>query len=182
MLQEEVVQRLDHFESAIWSYHISRRGIPNISRYQATLLQSIRSNEDIIVINADKNLGPVAIDTSETIRRALDEHLLDTSTYVQVPKDEADKAISDLNCAIFKWTRVHGIMAEVSLGACQYIRHHTSKNRNDPYGYFYLLAKIHKSPMTTRPVCSDCASIVHPLGKWLICVLSGFVFIETRIE
>ena len=21
--------------------------------------------------------------------------------------------------------------------------------------------------MSTRPVCSDCASIIHPLGKWL---------------
>ncbi len=49
------------------------------------------------------------------------------------------------------------------------------KNRADPYGYFYLLMKIHKIPMSTRPVCSDCASIIHPLGKWLDVTLQPIV-------
>jgi hypothetical protein len=34
-------------------------------------------------------------------------------------------------------------------------------------GFFYLTVKIHKGPLSTRPVCSDCASLVHPFGKWL---------------
>jgi hypothetical protein len=29
------------------------------------------------------------------------------------------------------------------------------------------MIKIHKFPVSTHPVCSDCASLVHPLGKWL---------------
>jgi hypothetical protein len=29
------------------------------------------------------------------------------------------------------------------------------------------MIKINKSPVSTRPVCSNCASLVHPLGKWL---------------
>jgi hypothetical protein len=41
------------------------------------------------------------------------------------------------------------------------------KNRADPFGYFYLTIKIHKTPISTGPVCSDCASLIHPLGKWL---------------
>jgi hypothetical protein len=58
-------------------------------------------------------------------------------------------------------------MAGLFINAHNYIRYHTLKNRNDPYGYFYLAPKIHKSWMTTRPVCSDCKGIAHPLGKWL---------------
>ena len=84
-----------------------------------------------------------------------------------MPEDDALTAISDLNLEIFRWTRDHGVMAGVSVDASKFIRHHTTKNRREPFGYFYLLAKIHKSPLSTRPVCSDCASIVHPLGKWL---------------
>lgn len=41
------------------------------------------------------------------------------------------------------------------------------KARSDPFGYFYLLAKLHKTPVSTRPVCSDCASLPHSIGKWI---------------
>ena len=41
-----------------------------------------------------------------------------------------------------------------------------SENK-DPFGLFYLMYKIHKPGRTTRPVCSDCASLLHALGKWI---------------
>jgi hypothetical protein len=66
-------------------------------------------------------------------------------------------------------------MSGVSKSATDYIRYHTQKNRSDPFGYFYLTIKIHKTPISTRPVCSDCASIVHPLGKWLDQTLQSVV-------
>ncbi|KAL7527818.1 hypothetical protein ACHAWF_002316, partial [Thalassiosira exigua] len=37
----------------------------------------------------------------------------------------------------------------------------------EPFGYFYLTYKLHKSPVKTRPACSDCASITHALGQWV---------------
>jgi hypothetical protein len=61
---EEVVYRIDRFISAIKRTHIRQKGKSNISSYQATLLQSIRENESIIITSADKNLGPVAVDTT----------------------------------------------------------------------------------------------------------------------
>jgi hypothetical protein len=66
---------------------------------------------------------------------------------------------------IYKWTRNAGSC--LSQDARSYIRYWIQKNRFDPFGYFYLTIKIHKTPVSTRPVCSDCASLVHPLGKWL---------------
>jgi hypothetical protein len=59
--------------------------------------------------------------------------------------------------------------------AVNYIRHNTMKNRSNPFGYFYLTIKIHKTLVSTRPVCSDCASLVHPLGKWLDLVLQPII-------
>ena len=40
-----------------------------------------------------------------------------------------------------------------------------TKTIDEPFGYFYLLYKIHKTPTSTRPVCSDCSSVIHSLGK-----------------
>ena len=37
----------------------------------------------------------------------------------------------------------------------------------DPFGYFYLLYKLYKEPVSTRPVCSDCGSLPHALGQWV---------------
>ena len=175
---EDVKRRIESFASAIKRTHNRRKGKSNISSYQATLLQSIRENESIIITSADKNLGPVAVDTTDYIRRALDEHLLDASTYVRLSEDEAMKAIDQLELDIFRWTQKHDIMAEVLVDAKKYIRYHTTKNRADPLGYFYLNMKIHKPQMSSRPVCSDCASIVHPLGKWLDKALQPLVAMQ----
>ena len=51
--------------------------------------------------------------------------------------------------------------------ATAYICHWTLKNQNNPFGYFFLMIKIHKAKGGTPPVCSDCAGLIHPLGKWL---------------
>jgi hypothetical protein len=37
------------------------------------------------------------------------------------------------------------------------------------------MIKIHKAKGGTRPVCSDCASLVHPLRKWLDYTLQPIV-------
>ncbi len=49
--------------------------------------------------------------------------------------------------------------------------HHTSLNwKNNPFGAFYLMYKVHKNPIKARPVVSDCASVMNPLAKW-VCVM-----------
>jgi hypothetical protein len=57
--------------------------------------------------------------------------------------------------------------SSLTKNATAYICHWIQKNRLNPFGYFYLRIKICKPLLSTRPVCSDCASLVHPLGKWL---------------
>jgi hypothetical protein len=42
----------------------------------------------------------------------------------------------------------------------------------EPFGYFYVMYKIHKPGRTTRPVCSDCASQINALGQWITSVLN----------
>ena len=66
---------------------------------------------------------------------------------------------------IFRWTCTH--RKTVGEDTTRFIREHVEKARADPLGYFYLLAKLHKTPISTRPVCSDCASLPHSVGKWV---------------
>ena len=86
----------------------------NITKFQATILQSIFDNENIIIALADKNLGPVGVDTTQFIRWALDDHLLNSSTYIQVTKIDAGQFTSDLCYEIYQWTNNYSIASNVS--------------------------------------------------------------------
>jgi hypothetical protein len=58
------------------------RGRSNLTKFQAKILQDIRSNENIIIAHADKNLGPVGVNTEQYIHWAL-KHLLNANAYVK---------------------------------------------------------------------------------------------------
>jgi hypothetical protein len=161
----KIAKRIGDFEGAIARNVCPQSGKSNLTKFQATILQQIRSNQDVIIPHADKNLGPVGIDTKQYICWALDDHLIDTTIYVQVSEADAHKAAFNLYTEIYKWMRDNKV--SLSLDATNYIHYWTQKNRSDPFRHFYLMVKIHKSPVSTRPLCSDCASLVHPLGKWL---------------
>jgi hypothetical protein len=161
----KITKRIGDFEGATARNFRPQCRKSNLTKFQATILQQIRSNQDIIIAHADKILGPVGVDTKQYICWALDEHLTDATIYVQVSEANVHKAALDLYTEIYKWTRDSRL--SLSLDATNYICYWTQKNRSDPFGYFYLTIKIHKSPVSTRPICSNCASLVHPLGKWL---------------
>ena len=66
----------------------------------------------------------------------------------------------EIACWISKYN--HSIPKNVKA----FLRHHLKENVN-PFGYFYLLYKIHKKPMKTRPVCSGSGSLLHLLSMYI---------------
>ena len=66
---------------------------------------------------------------------------------------------------ILDWCSRHRLKS-VTNNDVKYIKKSLSEN-TDPFGYFYLTYKIHKPGRKTRPVCSDCSSIIHALGQWI---------------
>jgi hypothetical protein len=93
------------------------------------------------------------------------KHLLDTLRYKIIPEEQALRDVKKLSKEIFDWTLRH--RKALTDDVVRYIRHHLDLSSKDPFGYFYLTVKLHKTPVSTRPVCSDCASVPHALGKWL---------------
>ncbi len=73
-----------------------------LTKFQAQILQEIFSNDNIIIAHADKNLGPVGVDTEKYIQWALDKNLLDTTTYVQESEELAQSVASNLYKEIYQ--------------------------------------------------------------------------------
>ncbi len=63
----KITQRIGEFEQAIERNFRPQRGKSNLTKFQANILQEIRSNQDIIIAHADKNLGPVGVNTKQYI-------------------------------------------------------------------------------------------------------------------
>ena len=99
----KITKCIEDFEGAIARNFRAQCGKSNLTKFQATILQQIHSNQDIIIAHANKNLGPVGIDTEQYIRWALDEHLTNATTYVQVSEADAHKAALNLYTEIYKW-------------------------------------------------------------------------------
>jgi hypothetical protein len=98
----DITQRLGNFEGAITRNFRPQCGKSNLSKFQAKTLQQICNNKDIIIAHANKNLGPVGLDTETYVCWALDEHLTDVSTYVQISEQEAQTSSTKLYLTIYK--------------------------------------------------------------------------------
>ena len=160
----EIDTRIQRFTKQIEQTFIPRRTKPNLSRLQSTTLKQLKNNDNITILSADKGLGPVGVDTKQYIEWGL-THLLDTKTYSILQQDQATAESEHLYHVICQW--ICKYRSQLGDDATRYIREHIEKARKEPWGYFYLLAKLHKTPVSTRPVCSDCASLPHSVGKWV---------------
>ena len=159
-----IITRLRQFTHAINATFVNRPPSYNLTKTQRSILNAIKRNPEITIAPADKNLGPVAINTTQYTEWGM-THLLDGLTYTIISEEQALSDARNLSKEIFDWTLRH--RKALTDDVVRYIRHHLECSSDDPFGYFYLTIKLHKSPVTTRPVCSDCASVPHALGKWL---------------
>jgi len=80
-IPNNIASRVGNFDGAFTRHFCPCNGKLNMTKFQATILQSTCENENIIIAHTDKNLGPVGVETNLYIRWALDNHLLDASTY-----------------------------------------------------------------------------------------------------
>ena len=98
------------------------------------------------------------------IRYAL-MHLSNTVMYEIITLEQGQEDIYNLKWEIFEWTITH--RKALTKQTVAYLRKKLEITRKDPFGYFYLLYKFHKNPISTIPVCSDCSSLPHALGQWM---------------
>lgn len=163
--------RLARFKKALGREFKSRSVPSNLLKFQETILNNLRDNHGIVIANTDKGLGPCAIELPRYSRDILDQHLTDASTYELLSEEDALAAAEQLKSEIKQWLEKYG--EAIGDRAREYIEYELLTNE-DPFGYFYGLYKIHKlasldgvESVPTRPVCSSCGAIDHPLGAWV---------------
>ena len=137
-----------------------------MSKYQESLFKRLRGLTSVVFANTDKNLGPVAVLLTKYIEDGL-IHLQNATTYKILSQTDAESENTELRKQIHRWTCKWRKLLKDSDVLYIYIRHRLRESEKDPFGYFYLLYKLHKNPVKTRPVCSDCASMPHALGQWV---------------
>ena len=129
-----------------------------IAPHLSLALQSLKKNNKIIILPADKNVGVCVLDKDTYYNKAI-EHLSDTNTYKKVshyPLEELSYRLKNI---------VNNHLGTLSNIEAKYILHKPSK------GYqvcnIYFLPKLHKNPIGFRPICSYNNSLFEQTSKWL---------------
>jgi hypothetical protein len=125
----------------------------NLTAQQQLALLSLKNNKNIVIKPADKNIGTTIIER-ETYIQLANEHLTDKKTYKKLPTDPLETTLIQIKSLI------HNLCDNKLINTTthnQLLPPHPSRT-----GYFYILPKLHKKQLSSRPIISQ---INHPTSN-----------------
>jgi hypothetical protein len=140
----------------------AKRLSTNINPLQRNALEALQRNKNIIIKPTDKNLGPSVMDTKDYINLVLAEHLL-TDTYLQLTGGEAKNRLNDIKATLK--TLLADYASSLSKSESLFFKRSLQEHHRIPV--FYGLPKVHKQPITLRPVVSTSGSLLALFSAWL---------------
>ena len=143
--------------------HLNKAGA-GLPRRLRVALQSLRTNSSVIILKADKGNRVVVMDKSHYLSEAF-EMLADTNVYELLRKNPIESEQASYN------NEVRRIYESMPAGTAPY--------RFIAYlptlAHLYLNPKIHKDPVSFRPIVSQAQSFTKPLSRFLSDVLTPFL-------
>jgi hypothetical protein len=163
-----VEDKITEFEKALkclqkkYAENTKNIKLSNLTSPQLNILQQLRQNPNIVIKPTDKNLGPAIMDSLDYAKQALQEHLL-TDTYKQLPETEAKTKMFELKDKLKNLITSHS--QSLSKAELTYFQRSLQSHHRLPT--FYGLPKVHKNPITLRPVVSTSGSLLAIFSTWL---------------
>lgn len=127
-------------------------------------IMRLRKDTSIVVKKSDKNLGLCILPSVLYEQQAM-LHLNDTSTYCNL-------TVLPKMSVVFDTLREYVKGHPVSKRLLDYLFHKESTcinpdNCNVSLAYFYMLPKIHKTPISTRPIVASIKSVTYNASKYV---------------
>jgi len=143
-------------------HKLNGRNLRNLTYPQSVTLRLLKQNHNLTIKPTDKNLGPAIIETKEYVSRILKEHLL-TSDYEKLTETSAKNKINDINKSLKDL--ITDNLTNLSKAEITYFQRSFKQQHRIPI--FYGLPKVHKNPISFRPVVSSSSSFLSIFSVWL---------------
>jgi hypothetical protein len=134
----------------------------NLTPLQKSALIKLRKNSSIIIKPTDKNLGPAIMDAETYTKQILQDHLL-TNNYQQLSNAAAQQRYDTVQNALKNL--ITSNRDAISKPELTYFQRSFKQRHRLPI--FYGLPKVHKHPITLRPVVSSVNSFMSVFSNWL---------------
>jgi len=180
---DEIEQALNKFEAAVEHEKKSKkkrnRILTNLTHQQWAMVDTLRQNDNYIVIEADKNLGPCLLDREVYIERGCSEHLGNTTNYKQISAAAIRARMIGLRYKLqqflFKFFSKpfnqlrNGEIPDVTgiSKAEQVFLLRAIKQCENRIARFRMTMKIHKIPWKMRPIVCCSGTWMNAWSKWL---------------
>ena len=115
-----------------------------------------------MVVQTDKGIKQVEIYPKEYLRFSIKDHLGDAWTYQRLSPAAAAYHATSVRKLLDKWTKTY---LDVLSKEKRKLLHTDLRSNEDPWGFFYILFKVHKVLLKTHPFVLYYGNILHPLGQ-----------------
>jgi hypothetical protein len=144
------------------TYKLQNRNLRNLTHTQSLALRQLKQDENLTIKPTDKNLGPAIVETETYVKQILKEHLL-TKDCQRLSEATAKNRLTDIKHTLK--SVIDNNQDLLSKAELTYFQRSFKCHHRIPI--FYGLPKVHKTPMTVRPVVSSSSSFLSIFSVWL---------------
>ena len=151
----------------------------NLSHEERDGLRKIKEDPSVHVLATDKNLGPALVST-EWVEQETLKHLNDTKTYSKVTAD--DWTYRRLRVIETREKLVNSYSHFLLPNSLKFLRSIDDLPRSFDPAKFYIIPKIHKSPMARRPIAANHSYITRPISIFVDKLVKSSIIMPTVLR